>query len=128
MLEEFCRTSLECHRVPEVELVQVAYVETDHDDRSEGQQSRRCNETIRVVLRRSPSNSRDPKDVHLFTLAGQQIGQLPAQIAAQVTLLPDSNRTAFDAEIWSDNEFPAGDRRSLLACTIAMRQFERVLV
>ena len=59
---------------------------------------------------------------------GQQIGHLSAEVAAEIAPLLDSGRTTFDAEIWSVDEFTAGDGCKLLACTIAMTRFERVPV
>ena len=72
--------------------------------------------------------SHDSTGVEVFVQGGQQIGHLSAQVAAEVAPLLDSDRANFDAEIWSIDEFTAGDGRKLLACTIAMTQFERVPV
>jgi hypothetical protein len=126
MLGRFCRANLEWRRVPGVELVKVAGVELGNHDGSDRQQILRdCHETMRVVVRRAPN---DPNGVDLFVQGDRQIGQLSAEVTTQVAPLWDSDRTAFDAEIWSVDEFTAGDGRKLIACTIAMTQFERVPV
>jgi HIRAN domain-containing protein len=131
MLDRFCRTTLEWRRrrVPELELVKVAGVEFGNDDGSDRQQILGgCQESMRVVVRRAPNRSRDSTGVDLFVLGGQQIGHLSAEVSAQIAPLLDSDRTTFDAVIWSVDEFTAGDGRRLLACTIAMTRFERVPV
>jgi hypothetical protein len=83
---------------------------------------------MRVVVRGVPKNSRDPNGVELFVQGSHQIGHLSAEVAAEIKPLLDSDRTTFDAEIWSIDEFTAGDGRKLIACTIAMTRFERVPV
>jgi HIRAN domain len=126
MLYRFCRTTLEWRRrrVPELELVKVAGVEFGNDDGSDRQQILRgCQQSMRVVLRRSP---RDPTGVELFLENDQQIGHLSAEVAAEIAPLLDSGRTTFDAEIWSVDAFTACDGRRLLAYTIAITRFERV--
>jgi hypothetical protein len=129
MLDRFCRTALEWRRIPEVELVKVIGVEFGKDDGSDRQQILRgCHESMPVVVRRAPKNSRDPNGVELFVHGGPQIGHLSREVAAQVRPLLDSDRTTFDAEIWSVDEFTVGDGRQLIACTIAMTRFERVPV
>jgi hypothetical protein len=110
-----------------LELVKVAGVEFGNDDGSHRQQILRgCQQSMRVVLRRAPEGSRDPTGVDLFVQGDQQIGHLSAEVAAAIAPLLDSGRTTFDAEIWSVDEFAAGDGRKLLACTIALTRFERV--
>ena len=131
MLDRFCRTTLEWRRrrVPELELVKVAGVKYGNDDGSDRQQIlRRCQESMRVVLRRAPKGSGDPTGVDLFVQGGQQIGHLSAEVATEIAPLLDSGRITFDAEIWSVDEFTSGDGHKLLACKIAITRFERVPV
>ena len=85
-------------------------------------------ESMRVVLQRAPKGSHDPTGIDLFLQGGQQIGHLSAEVAAEIAPLLDFGRTTLDAAIWSVDEFTAGEGRKLLACTIAMTQFERVPV
>ena len=129
MLKQLHRRTIEWRRIAQYEPVRVDGVALNNEDGSDRQQLLRdCHAGMRVVLRRERTNPDNSNAVALFIHGGRQIGYLTQNVAAWVAPLLDSDRAAFDAEIWSLDRVAADNGRTLIGCTIALRQFGFVVV
>jgi hypothetical protein len=129
MLRRLHRRTIEWRRLAQYEPVRVDGVESNNEDGSNRQQLlSRCDTGMPVVLRREQRKPGDPNAVALFLHGGPQIGYLTPSVAAWVAPLLDADQAAFDAEIWSLDRIAAADGRTLIGCTIGLRQFGFVFV
>jgi len=129
MQKRIHRRTVEWRRIAQYEPVQIDGVALTNGDGSDRQQILRdCHAGMRLVLQRERNNTDNPNAVAVFIQDRQQIGYLAQHVAAWVAPLLDTDRAAFDAEIWSLDRVVADDGRAHIGCTIALTQFGFVLV
>jgi len=129
MSRHLYRPTIEWRRIAQYAPVQVDGVGLNNEDGSHRQQVLfDCQAGTRVVVKRNLKSTDNSNAVALFLRDGRQIGYLTQNVAAWVAPLLESIGGAFDAEIWSLDRVPANDGRTQIGCTVALTQFESLVV